>query len=153
MYNSPNKSLELATLKRTLMTEMGRTKSGRVTKKRRRKRAYKSTAPKVSQNKTDRPTKWTTYWPTNKTKYKVAHPHLHYLVSGFVFVSIRLQNNRELEEKEKGKLKNEEGRKLNRFYLKKQSWFKKTDSLDIVSFLLANWHRNDWNLQIIIFRQ
>ena len=76
MYNSPNKSLELATLKRTLMTEMGRTKSGRVTKKRRRKRAYKSTAPKVSQNKTYRPNKWTTYWPTDKTKYKVAHPHL-----------------------------------------------------------------------------
>lgn len=46
MYISPNKSLELATLKRDLQA-MGRTKSGRVTKKRRRKRAYKSTPTKV----------------------------------------------------------------------------------------------------------
>ena len=46
MYDSPNKSLELATLKRSL-TEMGRTKSGRVTKKRRRKRPQKSSATKV----------------------------------------------------------------------------------------------------------
>ena len=123
MYDSPNKSLELATLKRTLMTEMGRTKSGRVTKKRRRKRAYKSTAPKVSQNKTYRPTKWTTYWPTDKlnTKLRTRTSTLHYLVSSFVFVSIRLLNDRELEGKEKGKLKNEEGRKLNRFYLKKNN--------------------------------
>ena len=32
MYDSPNKSLELAALLSSLMTEMGRTKSGHVTK-------------------------------------------------------------------------------------------------------------------------
>ena len=50
MYNSVNKSLELATLKRSLQ-EMGRTKSGRVTKKRRRKRTHKSTPTKVGISK------------------------------------------------------------------------------------------------------
>ena len=46
MYVSPNKSLELASLNRELQA-MGKTKSGRVTKTRRRKRAYKSTPTKV----------------------------------------------------------------------------------------------------------
>ena len=45
MYTSPNKSLEIADLKRSLA--MARTKSGRISKRRRKKRSKRSNLPKV----------------------------------------------------------------------------------------------------------
>ena len=53
MYTSPNKSLDFASLKRSL-AGMARTKSGRVTKRRRRKRTKRSSLPKVVRIKKSR---------------------------------------------------------------------------------------------------
>ena len=57
MYNSPNKSLELATFMRSL--RIFEDKIWPCDRKRKRKRAHKSTAPKVGQKKgrTDKLTK------------------------------------------------------------------------------------------------